>query len=198
VLARELCADGIVVRDRFLTAAQVSVLIRCANTRRERGDFTAARIGAAGKAQRRAEIRGDSICWLTEPLFAAELELLGTLEELRLQLNRGALLGLFELELHYAWYPPGAGYIRHVDRPQRRDGRRVSLALYLNEAWAKPDGGELRYYPDNRGHRDIEPLGGRLVAFLTEGREHEVLPTRCPRLSLTGWFRGREADPLRQ
>jgi Rps23 Pro-64 3,4-dihydroxylase Tpa1-like proline 4-hydroxylase len=27
---------------------------------------------------------------------------------------------------------------------------------------------------------------------LSESREHEVLLTKVPRLSLTGWFRGRE------
>jgi SM-20-related protein len=30
------------------------------------------------------------------------------------------------------------------------------------------------------------------VVFLSERREHEVLPTRRSRLSLTGWFRRRE------
>jgi SM-20-related protein len=35
-------------------------------------------------------------------------------------------------------------------------------------------------------------VAGRLAAFLTAGREHEVMPTRRDRLSLTGWFRGRD------
>jgi Rps23 Pro-64 3,4-dihydroxylase Tpa1-like proline 4-hydroxylase len=30
------------------------------------------------------------------------------------------------------------------------------------------------------------------VLFLTEGREHEVLPTSRERLSITGWFLGRQ------
>jgi SM-20-related protein len=38
---------------------------------------------------------------------------------------------------------------------------------------------------------DIEPLGGRLVCFLTAGREHEVLPAGRERLSISGWFRAR-------
>jgi len=32
---------------------------------------------------------------------------------------------------------------------------------------------------------------------LTERREHAVMSTRRDRLSLTGWFRGRESNPLR-
>jgi SM-20-related protein len=62
----------------------------------------------------------------------------------------------------------------------------------LNEQWSAADGGALRIRADNGLFRDIEPLGGRLVLFLSESREHEVLVTRVPRLSLTGWFRGRE------
>ena len=195
-----MCADsfgdlytaGIAVRDRFLTGAEVDALRLCAHTRRERGEFAAARIGAERSLQRLEEIRGDSICWLQEPLFAAERQLLERLEELRLQLNRDALPGLFELEMHYARYPPGTGYARHLDQPQRRDQRRLSLALYLNERWQAADGGELRIFCGDERHRDIEPLGGRLVTFLTDQREHAVMTTRRERLSLTGWFRTRE------
>jgi SM-20-related protein len=185
------------VRDEFLTPQQVGALVNCAAMRRQRGDFVAARIGAGRALERRAEIRGDSICWLTEPLFAPERELLESLEELRLQLNRSAFLGLFESEWHYAWYPPGAGYARHVDQPHGRDQRRVSLVLYLNERWQSADGGVLRIFADDGRHTDIEPLGGRVIAFLTELREHAVMPTRCGRLSLTGWFRSREPLALR-
>jgi SM-20-related protein len=188
----DLRTDGIAVRDRFLTRPQIRALADSARKRRERGGFAAARIGADRRLQRRAEIRGDSICWLTEPLFAPERALLARLEGLRVQMNREAFLGLFELELHYAWYPPGTGYARHVDQPQDRNQRRVSLVLYLNERWEPSDGGELRIFGDDERHRDIEPKGGRLVVFLTDRREHEVLPTRQSRLSLTGWFRSRE------
>lgn len=188
----DLGTDGIAVRDRFLTRRAIRALADSARKRRERGDFAAARIGADRQLQRRAEIRGDSICWLTEPLFAPERALLTRFEGLRVQMNRDAFLGLFELELHYAWYPPGTGYARHVDQPQNRDRRRVSLVLYLNERWEASDGGELRIFSDDERHRDIEPVAGRLVVFLTERREHEVLPTRRGRLSITGWFRSRE------
>lgn len=180
------------VRDGFLAPQRVAALVKCAMTRRERGDFAAARIGAGPAPERRAEIRGDSICWLSEPLYAAERELLESLEQVRLQLNRSAFLGLFESEWHYAWYPPGTGYARHVDQPHGRDQRRVSLVLYLNEHWNSADGGVLRIFTADGRHTDIEPMGGRVVAFLTEQREHAVMPTRCGRLSISGWFRSRE------
>jgi SM-20-related protein len=191
-ILKELRADGIAVSDAFLPSRAVNALAECAALRRARGDFVEARIGADGSLQRREDIRGDRTCWLGEPEFPAETLVLRSLEQLRLCLNEGAYLGLFDLEIHYAWYPPGAAYARHVDQPLGRAGRRVSLVLYLNERWSADDGGTLRIRADDGRFRDIDPFGGRLVLFLSESREHEVLLTRVARLSLTGWFRGRD------
>jgi SM-20-related protein len=187
----DLFAGGCAVVDGFLSGPRVRALIDCAVRRRARGDFTAARIGSHEGLQRRADIRGDNTCWLEAPLFAAERALLADLEGLRLDLNARGFLGLFDLEMHYAWYPPGTGYARHVDHPQGRDHRVVSVIVYLNGAWTPGAGGELRLYAAEGTHRDIAPVGGRLACFLTAGREHEVLTTCESRLSLTGWYRRR-------
>ena len=186
-----LAVDGVGIQDGFLGAAGIRQLMACAEVRRARGGFADARIGAARQTQRHAEIRGDQTCWLAEPLLEQERALCRDLDGLRLDLNREGLLGLWELEMHYAWYPPGAGYARHIDQFQGRDERVVSLILYLNAAWSPEAGGELRLFDAVSGDRDIEPLGGRLVCFLAAAREHAVLPTRQGRLSLTGWFRHR-------
>jgi SM-20-related protein len=191
-ILEQLRADGMSVSDGFLLPPDVRALAECAALRRARGEFVAARIGADSSLQRREDLRGDLICWLAGALLPAETQVLGALEQLRLCLNEGAYLGLLDLEIHYAWYPPGAAYARHVDQPQGRSARRVSLALYLNERRSPADGGALRIQGDDGRFRDIEPAGGRLVLFLSESREHEVLLTQVPRLSLTGWFRGRE------
>jgi SM-20-related protein len=188
----DLRAGGISVRDQFLAPPQIQALVECAHLRRKRGHFAAAKIGIGATLQRREEIRGDATCWIVAPLLPAERTLLEQLENLRLELNAQTLLGLFELELHYAWYPPGAGYDRHVDQPHGRTQRQVSLVLYLNDAWTPASGGELRIFDSTGRDRDIEPIGGRLVCFLTSGREHAVLPTQRDRLSISGWFRGRE------
>jgi SM-20-related protein len=191
-ILEELRADGISVSDGFLQPPEVRALAECAALRRSRGEFLEARIGADGSLQRREDVRGDLICWLAGALLPAETQVLGALEQLRSCLNEGAYLGLLDLEMHYAWYPPGAAYARHIDRPRGRSARRVSLALYLNESRSPADGGALRIQGDDGRFRDIEPVGGRLVLFLSESREHEVLRTQVSRLSLTGWFRGRE------
>jgi SM-20-related protein len=187
-----LSPDGIAVQEQFLEAGEMRALAACAIERRARGEFAAARIGSELNVQRRAEIRGDFTCWMAPPLAPAEQALWRELDRLRLEFNRVALLGLFDIELHYAWYPPGAGYARHVDQPQGRAQRQVSFVLYLNEDWAPAAGGALRVFDAAGAHRDVEPLGGRLVCFLTAGREHAVLPTRRDRFSVSGWFRTRE------
>ncbi len=196
-LIDSLYADGIAVRDGFLSAAHVKALNGCAAERRERGDFAPARIGTGRSLQRREEVRGDSICWLEEPLFPAERALMALFETTRRCLNEALYLGLGDLEQHYALYPPGAGYSRHVDQPRGHGRRRLSSIVYLNEEWGAADGGLLRCRADDGEIRDIAPFGGRLVLFLTEGREHEVLSASRERLSVTGWFLGRPEHALR-
>lgn len=191
-VSADLRAGGISIRDQFVSAADVLALRECARARELRGDFAPARIGRQGAERRRDHIRGDFTCWLSEPLLPAERLLMRRLEELRLQLNRDTFLGLFELELHYAKYPAGAAYSRHIDQPLGSTQRKVSLVLYLNSEWQSADGGMLRIHAADDEFIDVEPIAGRLVCFLTPGREHEVLQARRERLSISGWFRGRE------
>jgi SM-20-related protein len=40
---------------------------------------------------------------------------------------------------------------------------------------------------------DVEPSLDRLVVFLSERIDHEVLPAFAPRLALTAWYYGRDA-----
>src|SRR5690606_10977514 len=119
----------------------------------------------------------------------------GYYEPLRLACNRELLLGLYEYEGHVTVYPPGRFYRRHVDQFRGAQHRKLSVILYLNDDWAKDDGGELRMYlPDGEGERvlDVLPEAGTLVAFLSHEIPHEVLPAKRERLSLTGWFRTRD------
>jgi SM-20-related protein len=192
-IAADLNRTGISIQDRYLSSEMASSLRECARIREKRGDFTAARIGGSGAEQRLENIRGDFTCWLQEPLLAPESSLLQQLEQLRLELNREAFLGLLELELHYAKYPPGASYARHIDQPRGSATRQLSLVLYLHSDWRRVDGGALRLHHDADDFADVEPLEGRLVCFLTADREHEVLAARRDRLSISGWFRGRAA-----
>ena len=121
----------------------------------------------------------------------AEQALLARLERLRVALNRSLQLGAFDLELQWALYPPGAHYARHLDAFRGDRAQVVSLVLYLNEAWQPCDGGALRLHLGADTQRDVAPLAGTLVAFLSDRFEHEVLPANRERFSLAGWLRRR-------
>lgn len=190
-LAAELVSSGISVQDAFLPPSEAAQLRACMSQREAQGDFAAARVGGAGAERRLQAIRGDFTCWLSEPLLPPESRLWDRLEQLRMELNREAFLGLFELEAHYAKYPPGAGYARHVDQPSGSRQRQLSLIIYLNSEWCSADGGALRIHRGTQDFLDVAPLEGRLACFLTADREHEVLPAARERLSISGWFRAR-------
>jgi SM-20-related protein len=111
-------------------------------------------------------------------------------------LNRELMLGLVECESHYAVYPPGAGYTRHLDRLRDSDARVVSAVFYLNEAWRAADGGALRLYLADGSSRDILPHAGTLLLFLSAQFEHEVLPATRERMSIACWMRQRTPGPM--
>lgn len=138
-----------------------------------------------------AGLRGDSTLWLDDPACGtAARELLAALDALRGELNQRLLLGLDEVEAHFAHYPPGAGYARHRDRFRSDDARVLSLVLYLNPGWPDHAGGALRLHlPD--GPHDIAPRSGTVAIFLSAEVEHEVLPADRPRFSVAAWFRQR-------
>lgn len=176
----------------FLSAAEAGALRGECRQAFTDGGFHAAGVGK-GKAAVRSEIRGDHILWVDESRAGPALQAaLARLEALRQAVNLDLFLGLFDLELHFAVYPPGNGYQRHLDRFRDDDRRTLTVILYLNEDWNREDGGLLRFWPEVDGEPlEIVPAGGTLVAFLSDRFWHEVLPARRERLSLTGWFRRR-------
>jgi SM-20-related protein len=182
------------VRD-FMPAADVLALATELDARAARGELREAAVGAGAARAVRREIRSDLIHWITGDGGDAERRTLAAFEALRVELNRALQLGLHELECHYALYPPGAFYARHLDRSPAGVERVLSVVLYLNSGWGPDDGGELRLYPDGPAV-DVRPEGGTLAVFLSQRLEHEVLPSRRPRRSLTGWFRRRPSGAV--
>lgn len=152
-----------------------------------------ARIGKGQQCIDAKGIRGDSILWLNGA-SAAQRSYLNEMDRLRLTLNRRLFLGLTELEAHFAHYPPGAGYRKHLDSFQTNNLRRISTVTYLNPAWRKGDGGELLIYKDMRIIAQVPPLAGSLVCFSSTEIPHQVAVTHQDRTSIAGWFRVRELD----
>lgn len=149
-----------------------------------------------GQAEQISELRRDAILWLEpdDPQPAVQRYFEVT-ELLRTHVNREFFLGLNELEAHFAIYPAGAFYKKHLDRFREDDRRALTAIIYLNDDdWTDADGGQLRFWSDPSGdgeYMDIQPAGGTLVTFLSELYWHEVLPAKRQRLALTGWFKRR-------
>lgn len=187
-----LAGPGWCVAPNYLSAPETEALRHeCLNAHASNA-FHQAGVGS-GKAEIRAEIRGDQVLWIDESSAGPALKAaLAKLETLRQSVNQHLFLGLFDAELHFAVYPPGAGYRRHLDQFQTDDRRTLTVIVYLNENWMPTDGGLLRFWPDeNAPALEIEPTGGTLVTFLSDRFWHEVSPAHRQRLSLTGWFKRR-------
>lgn len=148
-----------------------------------------AKVGLDASTQR--QIRRDHTIWMdgaTEP----QRDYLAQMETVRLAVNRALFAGLFEYEAHFAHYPPGAFYRKHVDALRGRGARVLTSVCYLNPHWQAGDGGELLLYCDRQDDRviqKIQPLGGDLLLFWSERFPHEVLPAKTDRYSIAGWFR---------
>jgi SM-20-related protein len=156
------------------------------------GGFRHAGIGRGASLRLAPEVRDDRVRWI-DPSTATRRQRgwLARMEALRRILNERLLLGLFGFETHLACYPPGARYRTHRDRFADAAHRTVSVLLYLNEDWRAEQGGALRIYhetADQPPWTDVTPVGGTLVAFLSDAFPHEVLPAIRERWSAVGWF----------
>ncbi|SEM82820.1 SM-20-related protein [Pseudomonas sp. ok272] len=192
----DLAARGWSQQNIFLPEVLTQALAAECRKRAAEGELAPAAVGRGPFSEIREGIRGDHIQWLEPNQAQACDSYLGLMDSLREAMNRGLYLGLEDFESHFALYPPGAFYLRHVDRFRDDDRRMVSAVIYLNDAWLPEHGGQLRMYLDERGEHDVLPSGGCLVVFLSGEVPHEVMPATRERLSLTGWFRRRGNEPF--
>jgi SM-20-related protein len=181
----------------FLPPGVIEELAREAQSLRQGGGFKKAGVGRAAGYAVRADIRGDYIHWLSpDSLSPAARQFWDEVERLRVTLNRELFAGLAEFESHFAHYPSGTRYEKHVDRFSTSDARLLSCVLYLNEHWRPEDGGELRIYPPESREDFINllPEAGTMVVFRSDSVYHEVLPAMRDRFSIAGWLRHRPLE----
>lgn len=154
------------------------------------GQFKPAGTGRQSSRQLNPFMRRDRILWLNTA-HPAESIFLDWMEKLRLALNRRLYLGLFDYECHFAHYPPGAFYKRHLDAFIGEANRLVTTVVYLNPGWTVADGGELLLYTAHGGeiHPRTLPVFGTLALFLSEEFPHAVAVAKRDRYSVAGWFR---------
>jgi SM-20-related protein len=154
------------------------------------GELQRAGIGRGKALQINKEVRQDSIYWLNGK-SSVQQTYLKQMAEIQFQLNRALFLGLLEYESHFALYKEGGFYKKHLDSFRGHANRVVTTVLYLNPNWQDEWGGELVIYNEKSTEKlaTITPQMGKLVIFMSEEIPHEVLPTKQPRVSVTGWFR---------
>lgn len=187
--AAALAANGWCVLANLLPSGDTRAL---ASECRTLHDTHQLRPAATGARRALTALRGDSTRWFApDALSAPQQAFADRIEALRIALSRALMLGLVDSESHYAVYPPGAGYARHLDCLRNDDGRVVSAVFYLNDGWQPADGGALRLHLPDRSHRDIYPQAGTLLLFLSAQFEHEVLPATRQRMSVACWMRQR-------
>lgn len=178
----------------FLPEALTRALAAECRQRAAQGELAPAAVGRGQGQDVREGIRGDRILWLEPGQSEACDQYLTLMDSLREALNRDFYLGLEDFECHFALYPPGSFYRKHLDRFRDDDRRTVSAIIYLNEQWQPEDGGQLRMFLNDDSTLDAQPEGGSLVVFMSADLPHEVLPASRERLSVTGWFRRRGND----
>lgn len=193
-IASEIYEKSYAIVDDFISEELRVSLLKEQSELLEAGKFRMAAVGKGEKKQVRTEIRNDQVLWIdAENLNHFEKQYWDKVDELRKAINQRCFLGLKSFEGHFARYPKGSFYVRHLDQFQQVLYRLVTVIIYLNDSWTEKDDGMLRMYlPKEDGSEeilDIMPKGARMVVFLSGEIPHEVLPTKKERISITGWLR---------
>lgn len=193
-IVEDLYQQGWSVQPAYFDADLIRQLSTEASQLYQNQHMTQAGIGRGAALHHNPAIRQDFIHWLNGS-STVQQHYQQHMENLRLALNRQLMLGLFELEAHYAVYEAGAFYKRHIDSFKGAANRMVSAVTYLNNDWPATAGGELLIYAENQQDviQRVTPLAGTLVVFLSEQIPHEVAITHQQRLSIAGWFRLNQA-----
>ncbi len=184
-----------VVED-FFSAEEVFALRNSLLEKYEEDNFKKAAIGNRLNETIEKSVRGDFIFWLNESeANPAEKQFFLKINNMVSYLNKTCFMGILHKEFHYALYPKGTFYKRHLDTFQNDDRRKLSMVCYLNEEnWQPEFGGELVLYLNENGReveKTIYPFPGRMVIFESQILEHEVKPVEQKRLSITGWLKTR-------
>jgi SM-20-related protein len=194
LIADNLADQGYAIVDGFLNDKETEQLVQLDEFREGLLHMKKAGIGKQSDFRINESIRGDYIRWIDKAAAAPPVKVyIDRMMEMMRFVNRALFLSLKDIEVHMTVYPAGAYYQRHLDQFQPGDHRKLSVICYLNKDWIEDLGGQLRMYLKG-GTKDVLPVAGRLVCFRSDMIEHEVLPSKKERLSITGWMLDQEAD----
>lgn len=199
---RLLGQQGWQILENFFTEDECQLFYSELKALEKESRLKKARVGKKDSKELKPQVRLTQIYWINnlKPTDVQKV-FLNKIFSLLEKLKKTTFIPLNTLETHYSIYPPGGFYDRHIDQFKGDTSRQISFILYLNPLWSNGDGGELVIYNEKNPQKTdavVTPQWGRLVLFLSESIEHEVLPTRKRRYSLTGWMRRAEIqeDPL--
>ncbi len=196
VIIENIISHKYAIVENFFDAEEVLALRESLLEKYDEDLFKKAAIGNHANQLIVKSIRGDVILWIDElKSNYAESIFFKKINDLVAYLNKTCFLGIMQKEFHYALYPTGTFYKRHIDTFQNDDRRKLSFVVYLNEeGWSLENGGELVLYLNKNGQeaeKVIYPFPGRVVIFESQEIEHEVKPVTTLRLSITGWLKTR-------
>lgn len=188
------------ISDFFFSDEETAQLRESIIQQDNKEDFHQAAIGNAQNEQIVKSIRGDKILWIDESQKTEREEIFfSKINHFIDYLNRTCYMGIEESEFHYAIYPKGTYYQRHIDAFKNDDRRTLSMVFYLNdEDWKDEFGGQLTLYlpTEDNGEQELNilPLAGRLAIFDSKTIPHEVKEVNRPRYSITGWLKTRKLN----
>ena len=195
-IIENIAQQGYAVIEHFISPEETLLMANQAKALQSTGVMHRATTGIA-KVEN-STLRGDFIHWIeADHASSGQTVYLSAMAELQQAINQTFFLGLFEFESHFAIYPAGASYQKHLDQFIGKEERKISCILYLNNNWHSDDGGQLRMFLDKKDETkfiDITPQSGTLVVFLSSDFLHQVLLAKRERMSVTGWFRTRSLN----
>ena len=192
VLIDSICYQGYYLIDNFFSIEVYQALSNRAKTLHHQGAFKNAEIGQKTQKNYDNTIRSDQICWLDSLEENEAIQCyLQRMDELIHLLNKSLFLSLTDFETHFAVYPAGSFYIKHLDQFLGTKSRKISCVYYLNQHWQPSYGGALKLYnPHDELIQEVFPLGNRFICFNSE-LPHEVAIAKHPRYSIAGWMKTR-------
>jgi SM-20-related protein len=194
----QLCEKNYAVIDQFIPLKEGISLLNLLQSRKLDGLFKPAAIGKAQDKSIEQSIRSDQVLWLnandSNEAISSWFRRIRLLSD---AIRKGLFIPINDFECHFAHYPSGTFYKKHLDAFKDSDERLVSIIGYLNPDWKIGDGGELLIYdnkPTIAPHKQsvidtIEPMMGRVVLMLSKEVPHEVALSKTDRYSITGWLR---------
>lgn len=190
----DILEQGYSICDTFFEEPLVDLLRNDLQALYHQSELKKAAIGNRINESIEKDIRGDYIQWIDEvKANSVEKKFFERIKDFKNYLNKTCFMGLLHQEFHYAVYPQGTFYKRHIDTFQNDDRRKLSMVCYLNDrSWKTTNGGELVLYPEGLEEITVHPLPGRVVIFESQQLEHEVKKVlNEERLSITGWLKTR-------